>query len=89
MPDFDSMTEAELKAFRLSGNAQIRELRDELRMAGAALERLRAAADRAEYEAALERYGAEAVAAASRLIVAPPASAASRAPLGEDGVSSL
>ena len=80
MPDFEAMDEEQLKAFRLAGNLEIRRVRDELREAGRALERLRGAQDRAEFERALEEYGAEAVAAASNIVTAPPASASGRAP---------
>jgi hypothetical protein len=81
MPDFTRMNESQLKAFRLKKNRELRAIRDEIRAAGQSLERLRAEADRAEYDASVAMYGAEAVAAASKIVVAPPASAAPDSPL--------
>lgn len=77
MPDFEAMSDAELRKFRSESNARIIAIRAEIRAAGAVLERKRAEADRAEYAASLAMYGADAVAAASKLVIAPPASAES------------
>lgn len=80
MPDFEAMSDTELRQWRFATNQELKAIRDQLREAGAVLERKRAAADRAEYDASLAMYGADAVTAASKLVVAPPASAASEAP---------
>lgn len=80
MPDFSQMDEAELKAFRLTKNGELSVLRDEIRAAGRALEALRAAQDKARLDAMISEHGAEAVAAASNIITAPPAQASSKAP---------
>lgn len=76
MPDFSKMNEARLKEFRLKKNNDMRAIRDELREAGKALEALRAEQDKAEREAAVTQYGADAVAAASNIVTSPPASGA-------------
>jgi hypothetical protein len=80
VPDFSKMNEAKLKEFRLKKNGELRAIRDEIREAGQALERLRAEQDQAERDRAVSEYGAEAVAAASNIITAPPASGGARAP---------
>lgn len=84
MPDFEAMTDKELRVFRSEANARMIAIRAEMREAGRVLERKRAEADRAEYEAVLADYGADAVAAASKIITAPPAAADSSTP--EKGV---
>ena len=80
MPDFSKMNEAKLKEFRLKKNNELRAIRDEIREAGKALEALRAEQDRVAREAAVAEYGAEAVAEASNIITAPPASGGATAP---------
>jgi hypothetical protein len=86
VPDFESMSDADLRAFRRDANLRLIAIRDEIRAAGKVLERKRAEADRAEYDASLAMYGAEAVAAASKIVVAPPASAAPDSPLRKGSV---
>lgn len=80
MPDFEAMTDKELRVFRSWCNAEMIRIREEMREAGRVLERKRAEADRAEYERVLAEYGADAVAAASKIITAPPAAADSSSP---------
>jgi hypothetical protein len=77
MPDFDAMTDLELRQWRFAKNQELNAIRDEIRAAGKVLERKRAEADRAEYDASVAMYGADAVAAASKIVVTPPASAES------------
>lgn len=82
MPDFESMTDKELRVFRSQSNARIIEIREEIRAAGKVLERKRGEADRAEYEASLALYGEDAVREASKIIVAPAAAADSASEIG-------
>ena len=81
MPDFETMTDAELRKFKSQKWHAIQALRNEMRAAEAVLQR-----KRAEAEAALAASVTAGAVVQDAVVEAPPAGAAST---GKGGVSSL
>lgn len=83
MPDFETMTDAELRTFKSQKWHAIQALRTEMRAAEAVLQRKRA---EAEFVAALTASVKAGAVVQDAVVEAPPAGAAST---GKGGVSSL
>lgn len=79
MADFESMTDAELRKFRSEKWHEIRRIRDEMRAAGAVLERKRAEAYAEQEAAGMAERASGAVDVAEALVNAAAADASSEA----------